>query len=375
MIPISKSIENIREQLIDRVEYAQQQGWLPDKINFGRGPIRGLIEIWAWGVWQLYEYMRGVVSQAIPGESSGDWLDIHCQNIGINRYPSLKTKGLVYFGRKDTNGNIIIPKGRIVKTKPDGTGNIYRYYTLSEQVLTDGNDRIAVEVEAENAGSAYNVVVGMISEISTVVPGIDYVQNNTNWITIEGRDKETDAQLSKRYQLAWESLNGVTKRAYESWARLPGIEEVQVIDGHPRGQGTIDVIIRTVSGVPTPDVVQSVQDEIDLKKPINDNALVMAPEEIIIEVVGTIVVKPVYSADLAPIESAAMSHIAAIFQGDNKLHIGEDLTLERMISEVMNDYRVKTVSFDMPEGTVALTQYQIAVLSDLQLQITVASEL
>jgi len=372
---INKSIDDIRDQLISRIETAQVNGWLPDKINFGRGPIRGLIEIWAWGVWQLYEYMRVVVSQAIPGESSGSWLDLHCEQIGITRYAALKTKGIVYFCRDDVTGNVIIPKGRIVKTKPDGAGNIYRYYTLAEHVLIDGNSRIGIEVESESAGEDYNVVIGMISELSTVVPGIEYVWNDSDWITTEGRDVESDEQLAQRYRLAWESLSGVTKRAYESWARLPGITEVQVIDGHPRGQGTIDIIIRSSSGVPTEDVVLMVQDAIDAKKPINDDALVMAPEEIHVSVAGTIEIKPEHAGLTNEIEVGARNHIAGVFTGANKLGIGEDLTRERLISEVMNDYRIKRFVIENPEVTVLMTQYQIAVLNSLEITCTVASEL
>jgi len=376
-VPITKSLDDIRLQLFERIEYAQEKGWLPKIINLERGPARGLIELWAWGLWQLYQFLATMLNQAFPSESSGEWLDLHCEQVGIERYPATKTEGHVVFIRNTTEGNVNIPSGRIVKTKPDGTGAVYRYVTTEDLVLTSGNDRISVPVLAESVGAAYNVVTGMICEITTVIPGIDEVANISGWITSEGRDEETDQQLFERYVLAWESLNGVTKRAYESWARLPGVLEVYVIDNHPRGQGTVDVIIRSSAGTPTNDLIQAVQDNIDANKPINDDALVVAPNEVPCDISGEILVKPHYANAVDDILQTAVNRMYDLFRisVDNSLSIGEDLPVQRLVAEVMKDMRVKQVTFFTPISRIDIDTYSVATAGNINLSVAIAMEL
>lgn len=51
-LPIEKSLDAIRNDLFTRIGAVQQDGYWPGFINLNRGPIRGLIEIWAWGLYQ-----------------------------------------------------------------------------------------------------------------------------------------------------------------------------------------------------------------------------------------------------------------------------------------------------------------------------------
>lgn len=73
--------------------------------------------------------------QAIPRESTGDWLDVHAAQVDETRKPATKTHGKVLFLRGDVSGNVRIPAGRILRTKPDGTGTVYRYVTEALAVL------------------------------------------------------------------------------------------------------------------------------------------------------------------------------------------------------------------------------------------------
>jgi len=377
-IPISKNLEDIRASLFERISYAQTEKWLPETINLNRGPVRGLIEVWAWGLWQVYSFCQTILNQAFPNLSESTWLDLHSNQVGLQRFPAQRAEGVVFFSRNSNEGNVIIPSSKVVKTAPDGKGEVYRFITLNNTVLPDGENEVCVNVIAENSGAKYNVVAGMINEITTVIPGIDSVRNEAGWLTKEGRDKEIDEQLRERYVLAWQSQNGVTKKAYESWARkIAGVVEVQVIDGHPRGQGTIDIIIRTISGVPTIDVINDVASEINKQKPINDNVLVLAPLEIPVNIVADIYCKPDYATFITDIKQAAIQHISELFQMsyDNCLKIGEDLTIERLISCVMADARVKTVEILEPETIVDINIYSIAVLTDITLNLYIASEL
>ncbi|MDD2853864.1 MAG: baseplate J/gp47 family protein, partial [Desulfuromonadaceae bacterium] len=219
---VSKSLDQIRQEMFDRLTSKQEEyaasGWLPIRLNLNKGIVRGLIELWCWGLWQLYQFLAIILTQAIPDSATGLWLDLHCRSVGITRRPQTKATGTIYLTRLAAGGNVPIPAGRVVRTLPDGTGQVFRFVTQTAAVLADGALEVAVTVEAEEYGAAANVSVGQITEIVTVIPGVDAVENRVGWLTTEGTDSETDEPLRLRYQLAWKQLNGCTKYAYQAWA-------------------------------------------------------------------------------------------------------------------------------------------------------------
>ena len=134
--------------------------------------MRGIIELFAWGQWQLYTFLDVVHTQAIPLESTGNWLDLHAEQVGLTRKGATKARGNVLFLRGDATGNLRIPAGRIVRTKADGAGGIYRYVTDALVVMPDGAESVAVSVTAEEYGQSSNAGVGQICELVTPVEGI-----------------------------------------------------------------------------------------------------------------------------------------------------------------------------------------------------------
>lgn len=195
----------------------------------------------------------------------------------------MKTQGRVLFSRSgetdDLNMVVVISAGSIVKTNILDDGKELRYFVTQEMILASGETSIAVPVEAEFAGSAYNVGDGYIRVLVTHIPGIDAVTNSADWLTLEGADEESDISLRRRYQLRWHELStGSTAKAYESWAyTIPGVIDVSVDDEHPRGDGTVDVIIASTTGAPTEALKNSVKAYIDTKRPECSDVRVLAP--------------------------------------------------------------------------------------------------
>jgi uncharacterized phage protein gp47/JayE len=196
---VSKNLDTIRQEMFDRLAAAQEEyaaaGWLPIRLNLNKGIVRGLIELWCWGLWQLYQFLALVLSQAFPDTATGAWLDLHCKQVGVTRQPSTRAVGVVHFTRAGIAGNVPIPAGRVVRTKPDGAGRIYRYVTTAAAILPDGAGEIAVAVEAEDYGTAANATAGQICEIVTVIPGVDAVENRVDWLVTEGNDVEQEQRL------------------------------------------------------------------------------------------------------------------------------------------------------------------------------------
>lgn len=361
-------------------EEYQAKGWLPRVMNLGKGVVRGLIELWSWGLFQLYSYLKTILSQAFPKTATGLWLDLHAGQIGLTRFAQTKAAGTVYFTRAGTVGNVPIPAGRVVRTLPDALGVTYSFVTRAAAVIPDGAGDVAVVVDAVEYGSGSNVTAGQITEIVTYIPGVDGVENRTGWLISEGQDEESDEALRQRYVLAWSEIGGCTKFAYESWARsVSGVQAALIMDQHPRGQGTVDVVVLGVAGIPTEGLLDAVRVVIDAKKPINDDVLVMAPTPVTVDIDCAVVIT---GGDSAVVQAGIVADLQAYFTYDTGLSgigysgMAQDVMLDRLTQIVMNSNPlVKSCSFASPAADVVVPGDGLAVLGTLTVSVTFAESI
>lgn len=352
---ISRTIDAIRADLYGRLDAVQDdyaaRGWLPARLNLNKGVLRGLIELTAWGQFQLYTLMQTVLQQAAPYFSAGKWLDIHAQSVELERRQATKARGLVRFRRSPdslkSSGNVPIPSGRIVRTLPDGTGEVYRYITQEHTVLPAGDAEVAVIVESESYCASANASADMICELVTPVPGITQVTNTADWLISEGADAETDAQLAERYRLQWMANNGCTKYAYMDWAlSVPGVSSVAILDQHPRGQGTVDVVVRGSAVLPTEALLARVREAIAPHTPINDDWLVKGPTPVSVSISGEL---SYVMGDPELLIASAVNRLRALFADKSPyadvtpLQIGQDVPLALLTHVAMGVDGVKSV--------------------------------
>ncbi len=383
-IKLSRDISELRSRLFGHVEEVQDEysakGWLPARLNLNKGIVRGLLELFSWGQWQLYNFLALVHRQAVPLTADGEWLDLHASQVAEARKPATKARGNVKFLRGASNGNIVIPKGRIVRTLPDGAGMVYRYATLADAVLPAEAGSVLVEAESEEYGAAANASAGQICELVTPVAGIAGVTNDADWLTSEGANEETDAQLRERYALAWAANNGCTKYAYQSWAlSVPGVTSVSILDRHPRGEGTVDIVVRGSDILPTGALLEKVRAAIAPNVPINDDWLVKAPVPVPVVINGLV---EYASGNGSAILAEAESRIRALFAETSPLadvaaiQIGQDLTLDLLTHTIMAISGVKRVLWNSPEEAVAhVPPDGVATLESLTLAVAEAGEI
>lgn len=382
---ISRNIEDIRAQLFGFVDQAQDalaaKGLLPARLNLNKGVVRGLIEIFAWGQWQLYTLMERLLTQAAPYFSSGAWLNVHADSVGLTRREATKAQGKVRFYRTSSasDGNMSIPAGRIVKTRPDGRGEVFRYATLTPALLATGAEFVEVLVEAESYGVASNVSAGQICELVTPVTGIGAVSNAMDWLTSEGANEETDSQLAERYRLQWMANNGCTKYAYQAWAlSVSGVTSVSVLDRHPRGQGTVDVVVRGADVLPTAALLDKVRAAIAPHTPINDDWMVKAPIPVPVRIDGII---EYVSGDPEQIKSQTEQKLRALYAESSPLadvtalQIGQDVTPDLLTHTVLAVPGVKSVLWESPTAKVVVPAAGVARLESLTLRTVAAEEM
>lgn len=384
---LTRTIDDVRASVYGYIEDQQDafaaKGWLPRRLNLNKGVIRGLLEAYCWGYWQIYALLQRLMRQAIPATSTGDWLNDHAASVNLSRRPATKARGKVRFYRaisSPLSANITIPARRIVRTLPDGTGQVYRYSTLADAVLPAGADYVDVAAEAEDYGAQANASAGQICELVTPVESISGISNDADWLLEEGADEETDAQLRERYALEWAANNGCTKYAYKAWAlAVPGVTSVSILDQHPRGQGTVDIVVRGADVLPTEALLDKVREAIAPKVPINDDWLVKGPVPVACTIEGELE----YTAgDPVAIVDEACARIRALFAETSPLadvsalQIGQDLTLDLLTHTVMAVPGVKRVSWQSPaQAVINVPADGVARLESLALSSAMAEEI
>ena len=371
---VSKSLDDIRAELFARIEEVQDEyaarGWLPARLNLNKGVVRGLLELYCWGLWQLYKLLEAVLYQAFPYYATGDWQDVHSEQIGNDRNLATKARGYVDFTRRPgRSGNIRIPAGRIVRTLPDGLGNVYRFVTAEDAVLPEGADAVAVLVAAEEYGALSNAGPGQICEMVNAVDGIGAVSNSADWLVSEGANDETDPAMQRRYALSWEALGGVISAKYKAVAlSVPGVADVAVADQHPRGEGTIDIIIKGTAGLPTSNLIAAVTTALDAEIVINHDRLIKGPtpRPVVAEMVLELL-----SGDEAAHKLAAENYVQDVFSGNNPavagLGIGHDVVRDRLAVGIISRPGLKRIRWggDLAGGDILIAADELAILQSL----------
>lgn len=234
-------------------------------------------------------------------------------------------------------------------------------------------------MEAEEYGAQGNVTLGQITEIVTTIPGVDEVENREDWLTSEGADEENDSQLQSRYQLRWSEGSGTMKYAYESWARsVTGVVAARILDQHPRGQGTVDVVVKGTAGIPTQQLLDAVSAVVAANAHMNDDWLVKGPQPVSVDIDCEL--ELVYG-DAGQTAAEVEARVRALFtdpttvQGIEPLQIGEDLTRDRLVAAIMAVRGIKRVNWTSPAGDVAVPEDGLAVLGELAITTVQATEI
>jgi uncharacterized phage protein gp47/JayE len=351
-------------------------------LNVG-GVYRTLIELAMQGVADLYDLLLMVTPKGYLEYATGTWLRLKAAELGIEPKEESVAVGNVIFGRKDTSGNVVIPSGTIVKTNTTASGTELKYYTTADAVLKDGIGELAVSVTAESAGADYNVGAGTIINLGTNVSGIDYVTNTSDWLTSEGADEESDAELLARLEIRWSEVSlGQPAEAYRSWAlAVTGVSDAYIVDNFPRGAGTVDVVILSTSGTPTDTLINAVQEVMNEKRAICADVLVKAPAETAIDVTLMIYLDPDSTLDINVVQSAALEYTNAYFgngtvDGVDRLAIGKDylkLSHASMIKAIYPD-DIMNVVISNPTADVSIAAGTVAVAGTINITVERASE-
>ena len=222
-------------------------------------------------------FLRRFLNNAFVTHASGPWLDLKATDYSKKRKKAQKTQGLVTVSRTDAEADAVkIGKGHVFKTKKDINGEELRFFVLEATVLQQGARAVDVLVEAEMEGSRYNVPEGQITRSLTFLNGVDEIGNGLDWITREGSDIEDDDGLRTRTLRSWSELAArpIEDTFINAAEGVPGVLFAQADCQHPRGQGTVDVIVTGTAGEATEGLLDEVRKVVDKIAGPYDNILV-----------------------------------------------------------------------------------------------------
>ena len=327
--------------------------------------IHGLLEVIAKVIADLYGLVKTVMQQSFVQTATGNWLDLKVREMGIVRRTAVKTRVYLTFScNAPAEQNITIPAGTISKSQKDVSGNEYRFITIEENILEEGQTSVDVAAEAELPGKDWNVGQDTITRIVTRITGINAVTNGEGYLIREGSGPESDEQLRQRAISKWETIGlGGTREAYRNWALLvPGVIAASVLDDFPFGPGTVGVVILGGNGIPSADLINEVHQYIKARKPLTADVRILAPEirsvNIDLEVIRFA------SVDRTTVDTAVRE---AIDNYSGRLQLGEGLIIARLINEIMDVPGVYNLKVKDPTKDVNVSVDQFLVFEEVEI--------
>lgn len=314
VLPVPE-LETLKEQTIGELK---EEGFAITNFHSG-GVFYTLLLIILRVKVEFTELLRDVLNNMFLTHASGVWVDLKAADYGKKRKKAQKTQGLVTLSRTDEKGEAVkIPKGHVFKTEKDVNGEELRFFVLEAAVLQKGARSVDVLVEAEKEGSRYNVPEAQITRSLTFLNGVDEVTNSKDWITREGSDTEDDEGLRTRALRSWSELaaRSIEDTFINAAEAVQGVLFAQADCDHPRGQGTVDVIVTGTAGEATEGLLDEVRDAVDKIAGPYDNVLVKSSTTVSQDIEVTVSTSDVSEdEDIKNRISAILAELLAVRKG------------------------------------------------------------
>lgn len=228
---------------------------------------------------ELKTLARSMLNNLFVSHAAEGWLELSAADYSMARKAATKTQGKITLSRSTSTQSVKIKAGHVFKTDYDVNGASLCFLVTQDTVFKLGDLTCDVPVEAEYAGSVYNCAPGTITKtLINLESGADIISitNGDGWITKEGTDLEDIETFRARVLNAWASLALIpTADSYKAAAEaVTGVLIAQVNDRHPRGQGTVDIIVTSSAGEATEALLADVTTAVNAIKGPYDNLLV-----------------------------------------------------------------------------------------------------
>lgn len=252
--------------------------------NFKKGGVfYHIIRMFVTLFIELKQLARTILNSCFILHAQGDWLEIKAADFSKSLKEAVKARGYVTVYRAEYDNAVQVTKGHCFKTEPDASSNELKFYAVEDTVIDAGAQTGKVLVEAEEPGTYYNVAPGKITISMIHIDGMDYVTNEKEWLIREGADVEDYEDLRSRCTSSWAELatRTIEEKLRNAARSVPGVLDARVDAQHPRGQGTVDIIITSSAGEASPELTAKVEEAVEPLKGQYADYLVRSSEVVV----------------------------------------------------------------------------------------------
>lgn len=256
----------------------------------------------------LWVQAEFTAAQSFPQTAAGKYLDYHAQARGLTRGAAVRASGRIRLSVGSALGyDMTIPAGTECMTAGETA-----FVTTAPATVTAGALYAEAAAQAAEAGPGGNVPAGSIVVMTAPPTGVVSCVNTAAFSG--GAGEESDDALRARVLSSYKTLpNGANAAYYESRAlAAEGVAAVKVLP-KKRGVGTVDVIVASQAGMPSSQLVSSVQAALDAEREICVDIAVSAPAANAVNVAAA--VKPAAGHAFADVAAAVESAVSALFSG------------------------------------------------------------
>lgn len=340
------------DEILERMnsKFFELSGYEADRVS----DIGIRIRLLAGEIFSLSSDIDTIKRQMFPNTATGQYLELHAQQRGLERRKGYKATGQLLF-RLDTplEYELTIPKGTICTTS-DGSLN---FVTSEEAVIIRGGNFAFINTEAEKSGTQYNVSPNEVTTIVTYFSVGISIRNASSFVG--GTDDETDSELRERIMYSMRNIpNGANADYYISLAK--SVENVQSASVRKRdGQSAIDVYIAGRGQLVLDSDCTEVQRVINANKALGVDVYILKAAKINVGVTVTINIESGY--DFNTVKANLENNIREFFLN---LCIGENVTLSALGDIVFHTDGITNYSFGSMTDT-EISQTEFAVLSEI----------
>lgn len=284
-----------------------------------------------------------------------DYLDHKCEDFALERRKAEPARVTILFTLSQVlSRDIVILKN----TQVTADSKIF-FYTPDNTVIPAGSDSVQVVCIASTGGSAGNNY--QIGEIVKLVDPIQYVSTVVNIdVSAGGVDEESIEQFRARRLLAPAALSNAgpdDNYKYYALSASSAVADVQVNSLTP---GVVDIIALMTDGrLPTSAELELIKNTCNPKnvRPLTDNIVTLAPQQIDYEIEFTYWVSSKSSIDLTQL-AESVNKATEKFIYNTKTKIGKAVNPSDLQALLMST-GVRRVQINKPAQT-ELTCYQVA---------------
>lgn len=363
VIPVPDRDE-LKDEIIDELK---EEGFKVTNFQSG-GIFYHLLMIIIWIYIELLGLARTMLNSMFLSHAEDEWLELKSEDFSKTRKQPSKAQGYVTITRDVTEDSLTITKGHVFKTKPNVQGEEFKYYVMEAHTMQIGEPEANLLVEAERTGARFNVSENQIIHTMIHLENVINVTNKKGWLRIEGADIESLESLRRRDLNSWSELsNNPIRDKYKNIAEsVIGVLSARVDDQHPRGQGTVDIIITSTAGKATEALLTKVEDAIIGIKGNYDDVLIKSSETVMTDF--EIVIYLSENASHEGVVDQAESIVKNLMSlSDRELNVlYKDEIVHALKNSIVNYRRSDIIK---PVGDIELDADKVLILGNIEISV------